>query len=108
LCRGLTEFAPASSTTHLLISQRLMGIPATDAMFFFLVWVQIEMIVSQVVYFWKALLTILVDTLKNLGNLRDSKSLPENAQMVWYIVIATIPVLLASQTLAINAIITTM
>jgi undecaprenyl-diphosphatase len=95
IVQGLTEFIPVSSTAHLLISQKLLGISASDAMFSFLVLVQIGTIVSLVVYFWKDLLAILVDTLKNLGGLRNFNSLPANAKLGWYIIIATIPALLA-------------
>lgn len=95
IVQGLTEFIPVSSTAHLLIGQSLLGLPADDAMFSFLVLVQIGTIVSLFVYFGKDLLSIFVDTLKNLSGLRDFNSLPANAKMGWYIVIATIPALLA-------------
>ncbi|MFL7870358.1 MAG: undecaprenyl-diphosphatase UppP [Anaerolineales bacterium] len=95
IIQGLTEFIPVSSTAHLLIGQTILGLPADDAMFSFLVLVQIGTIVSLLVYFWKDLSSILVDTLKNLDGLRDFKSLPDNAKMGWYILIATIPALLA-------------
>ena len=95
IIQGLTEFIPVSSTAHLLIGQTLLKLPADDAMFSFLVLVQIGTIVSLLVYFWQDLLSIVVDTLKNLSGLRDFNSLPENARMGWYIVIATLPALLA-------------
>jgi undecaprenyl-diphosphatase len=95
IIQGLTEFIPVSSTAHLLIGQALLGLPADDAMFSFLVLVQIGTIVSLLIYFWKDLSSILLDTLKNLGGLRDFKTLPPNAKMGWYIIIATIPALLA-------------
>jgi undecaprenyl-diphosphatase len=95
IIQGLTEFIPVSSTAHLLISQYLLGIPASDAMFAFLVLVQLGTIASLIVFFWKDLLTIVVDTLKNLSGLRNFTSLPQNAKLGWYIVIATIPALLA-------------
>jgi undecaprenyl-diphosphatase len=94
IIQGLTEFIPVSSTAHLLIGQTILGLPASDAMFSFLVLVQIGTIVSLLIYFWKDLLTIFVDTLKNLSGLRDFNSLPANAKMGWYIVIATIPALI--------------
>jgi undecaprenyl-diphosphatase len=31
IIQGLTEFIPISSTAHLLIAQRLLGVPANDA-----------------------------------------------------------------------------
>lgn len=95
IIQGLTEFIPVSSTAHLLIGQTLLGLPANNAMFSFLVLVQIGTIVSLLIYFWKDLLSIVVATLKNLGGLRDFKSLPADARMGWYIVIATIPALIA-------------
>jgi len=95
IIQGLTEFIPVSSTAHLLIGQRLLGLPADDAMFSFLVLVQIGTIVSLFFYFWKDLVAILVDTLKNLNGFRNFKSLPENAKIGWYIIIATIPALVA-------------
>jgi undecaprenyl-diphosphatase len=95
IIQGLTEFIPVSSTAHLLIGQTLLGLPADDAMFSFLVLVQIGTIVSLLIYFWKDLLSILVDTLKNLGSLRNFTSLPVNAKMGWFILIATVPALLA-------------
>jgi len=95
IIQGLTEFIPVSSTAHLLIGQSLLGLPADDTMFSFLVLVQIGTIISLLIYFWDDLLTIFMDTLRNLGGLRDFKTLPENAKMGWYIVIATIPALLA-------------
>jgi undecaprenyl-diphosphatase len=95
IIQGLTEFIPVSSTAHLLITQSLLGIPSGDAMFSFLVLVQLGTIVSLIVFFWKDLLTIVVDTLKNLGGVRNFNSLPQNAKLGWFIVIATIPALLA-------------
>jgi undecaprenyl-diphosphatase len=95
IIQGLTEFIPVSSTAHLLIGQTVLGLPANNAMFSFLVLVQIGTIMSLLIYFWQDLLSIVMDTLKNLGSLRDFKSLPENAKMGWYIIIATVPALMA-------------
>ncbi len=58
IIQGLTEFIPVSSTAHLLILQQLLGIPSSDAMFSFLVIVQLGTIVSLIVFFWKDLLAI--------------------------------------------------
>ncbi len=95
ILQGLTEFIPVSSTAHLLIAEHFMGIPADDATFAFSVLVQLGTILSLVIFFWKDLLGILVDTVKNLNGLGNFNSLPQNAKMGWYIVIATIPALLA-------------
>jgi undecaprenyl-diphosphatase len=88
LLQGLTEFIPVSSTAHLLIAQQLLGIPVSDAMFSFLVIVQLGTLVSLFAFYWKDLLTILRATLafrhptpeRNLG---------------LYLLLATVPALLA-------------
>ena len=95
IIQGLTEFIPVSSTAHLLIAEHFLGIKADDAIFVFNVLVQLGTTLALIIYFWKDLLAIVVDTLKNLGGLSNFKNLPENAKMGWYIVIATIPALLA-------------
>lgn len=96
ILQGLTEFIPVSSTAHLLIAQRMLGLdPADPALFSFSVLVQLGTIVSLIAFFWKDLLEIILATLTNLGGLRNFKSLPENARMGWFIVIATLPALLA-------------
>lgn len=95
IVQGLTEFIPVSSTAHLLIAQYFMGIPANAAAFTFSVLVQLGTILSLVIYFWTDLTTILKDTLANLGGLGNFNALPLNAKLGWFIVLATIPALLA-------------
>jgi undecaprenyl-diphosphatase len=96
ILQGLTEFIPVSSTAHLLLAQHFMGLDPTDpALFSFNVLVQLGTLLALIVFFWKDLLEIVVVTLKNLGGLRNFKTLPQNAKMGWYIVIATLPALAA-------------
>lgn len=85
---GLTEFIPVSSTAHLLIAQKLLNIPSDDAMFAFLVLVQIGPLAALIVYFWKDLWTLVK------AFFAKPFSTPENKQ-AWFIIIATIPALLA-------------
>ncbi len=87
IIQGLTEFVPVSSTAHLLVAQKLMGISANDAVFSFLILVQWGTLISLFVYFWKDLL--------NLVKAFFAKpfSSKENS-LAWYIIIATIPALL--------------
>jgi len=95
IIQGLTEFLPVSSTAHLLIGQKLLGIPASDATFAFLVIIQLGTILSLVIFFWKELWNIVKTTLTNLRGLNDFQSLPFNARLGWYILLATIPALIA-------------
>jgi undecaprenyl-diphosphatase len=97
IIQGLTEFIPVSSTAHLLIGQQLLGLPADDAMFSFLVIVQLGTIVSLLIYFWKDLWKILVATISSIKILlkREPGILDAEARLGWFILIATIPALLA-------------
>jgi undecaprenyl-diphosphatase len=88
ILQGLTEFIPISSTAHLLIGQKILGIPSSDAMFSFLVIVQLGTIVSLVVYFWKDLLKLVKAFFAKPFSTQENK-------LGWYIIIATIPALLA-------------
>jgi undecaprenyl-diphosphatase len=88
IIQGLTEFIPVSSTAHLLIGQKLLGLPADDAMFSFLVIVQLGTLVSLFAFYWKDLLAIAKATLD------FRRSSPERNLGI-YIVVATIPALIA-------------
>ena len=88
IVEGLTEFIPVSSTAHMLVLQRIFSIPAGDAIFAFLVLVQLGPLVALLVYFWKDYWMLIK------AFFAAPFSTPEN-KMAWYIIIATIPALLA-------------
>lgn len=88
IVQGLTEFIPVSSTAHLLVSQSIFEIPADDAMFSFLVIVQLGTLVSLFAFYWQDLLLIAKATLD------FRRSTPER-ELGFYIIIATIPALIA-------------
>ncbi|HSJ86276.1 MAG TPA: undecaprenyl-diphosphatase UppP [Anaerolineales bacterium] len=88
IIQGLTEFIPVSSTAHLLIGQRLLGLPADDAMFSFLVIVQLGTIVSLIVFYSRDLLGLVQAFFAKPFSTQENK-------LAWYIIIATIPALLA-------------
>lgn len=101
LIQGLTEFIPVSSTAHLLIGQQLLGLPANDAMFSFLVIVQWGTLVSLFVFYWKDLLVIARAMFqvarwlprRGMRNLEPETLL--QAKLGWYLLLATLPALLA-------------
>ena len=99
IIQGLTEFIPVSSTAHLLIGQKLLGLPADDAMFSFLVIVQLGTLISLFVFYGKDLLSIVSSTLKALPSMftksRDTWNLTPDTWLGFYIILATIPALLA-------------
>ena len=88
IIQGLTEFIPVSSTAHLLIGQQLFGIPADDAMFSFLVIVQLGTLISLFAFYWKDLIGIAKATID------FRRSTPERNLGI-YIIVATIPALMA-------------
>ena len=88
IIQGLTEFIPVSSTAHLLIGQRLFGLPADDAMFSFLVIIQLGTLVSVFAFYWKDLLSIAKAAID------FQHSTPERNLGV-FILIATLPALAA-------------
>jgi undecaprenyl-diphosphatase len=93
--QGLTEFIPVSSTAHLLIGQKILGIPSSDAMFSYLVLVQLGTVLSLIIYFWKDLWKILLVTLSSIKHLfeHNTNKMDMNARLGWFIIIATIPAL---------------
>jgi undecaprenyl-diphosphatase len=87
IVQGLTEFIPVSSTAHLLVTQELLKIPADDAMFSFLVIVQLGTIISLLAFYWKDLLSIFKATL-------DFRRVTPERDLGIYIIVATIPALI--------------
>lgn len=88
IVQGLTEFIPVSSTAHLLIVQYLLGLPADDFAFAFSVLVQLGTLLALIVYFWPDWLMLI------RAFFARPFSTPEN-RLAWYIIIASIPALLA-------------
>ena len=87
ILQGLTEFIPVSSTAHLLIGQTILGIPSNDAMFSFLVLVQLGTTLSLIIYFWHELWAVIK------AFFAKPFSSPLNS-LAWFIIIATIPALI--------------
>ena len=52
LIEGLTEFAPVSSTAHILLGAKLLGIHQSDFFNVFTVAIQSGAIMAAVIYFW--------------------------------------------------------
>lgn len=56
IVEGLTEFLPISSTGHLIIAQRLLGVTTTEFTKSFDIVIQFAAILAVVVLFWKKIL----------------------------------------------------
>lgn len=56
IVEGLTEFLPVSSTGHMIITQKLLGIESNDFVKLFTVGIQLGAIFSVVMLYWKKFL----------------------------------------------------
>lgn len=53
IVEGLTEFLPISSTGHMIITEKLLGVPDNDFTKLFTVGIQLGAILAVVVLYWK-------------------------------------------------------
>lgn len=94
IIEGLTEFIPVSSTAHLLIAEKLMGLNASGKETLVITTlIQMGPTVALIIYFWQDLIRIIQSVLKGIG--RGKPFEDPDARLGWYIVIATIPAALA-------------
>lgn len=98
IIQGLTEFLPISSTGHLTVAGKLMGLVSDknpEHWTSFIAVVQIGTLVAILIYFWNDLWNILINFIKD--NLVEKKKFSEqgsNSKMGWYIIIGSIPVVI--------------
>lgn len=72
MVEGITEFLPISSTGHLLVAERLMDIPKTDAVDAYTIIIQFGAIVAVFVVSWRHVLSMLQGM---TGRNRDGRNL---------------------------------
>ncbi|VAX24755.1 Undecaprenyl-diphosphatase [hydrothermal vent metagenome] len=96
IVQGLTEFLPISSTGHLTIAGKLMGLISVEnpeRWTSFIAVIQLGTLLAIVIYFRKDLWNILITFLKE--NLVERKKYSEqdiNSKMGWFIILGSIPV----------------
>lgn len=86
LVQGITEFLPISSSAHLILPSRLLGWPDQGVVFD--VAVHLGSLLAVVWYFRRDLVALL---LGSAGAIRD-KRFNDDARMVCYLAVATLPV----------------
>ncbi len=84
LVQGLTEFLPVSSSGHLVLSQKLLGID--DQGVTFEVMVHFGTLLSVVIYFWKPLWRMLLSILPPFR-----EDLSKDRKTIGYLAIASVP-----------------
>ncbi len=82
LVEGLTEFLPVSSTGHLIVAQRMLGLPAGDTSNTFAIGIQIGAITAILVLYWRRLL----DAMRTVAKPQLGKP-----NLLWQIMVAAIP-----------------
>jgi len=88
---GLTEFLPVSSTAHLTIVERLLGLSTTDpAVTGFTAVIQMGAIVAVILYFAKDIWRIVVAWCSGLVKPELRGRLDH--RMGWYVIVGTIPI----------------
>ena len=89
--QGLTEFIPVSSTAHLMIAEKLLGIPFDDRTFAFSVIIQLGTVIAMLAFFWKDIWQIAKAFFLGVVLRKPFNDL--HARLGWLVVIATIPAL---------------
>jgi undecaprenyl-diphosphatase len=91
IVEGLTEFLPVSSTGHLTIAEKLLGLQADDpAVTAFTAVIQVGAIVAVLVYFAKDLARIIRGWV--LGLVSRSARQAEEYRFGWLIILGSIPI----------------
>ncbi len=96
IVQGLTEFLPISSTGHLTLAGKLMGVidPNNPKEWTsFMAVIQLGTMVAVIIYFWKDLFSILQNFVKdNLTQRKIIKVQSRESKLGWFIIVGTIPV----------------
>ncbi len=98
IVQGLTEFLPISSTGHLTVVGKLMGLVSAEhpeQWTSFIAVIQLGTLVAILIYFWNDLWNIAKDFLED--NLIKRKGFGEqtfNSKMGWFIILGSIPVVI--------------
>lgn len=96
IIQGLTEFLPISSTGHLTVAGKLMGLISEEhpeQWTSFIAVIQLGTLVAILIYFWNDLWRITIDFINdNLLKRKSFNNQSENSKMGWYIILGSIPV----------------
>ena len=96
IVQGLTEFLPVSSTGHLTIVGKLMGLVSAEnpeRWTSFIAVIQLGTLLAILIYFWKDLWSIFIAFIKeNIVERKKYSQQDINSKMGWLIILGSIPV----------------
>jgi undecaprenyl-diphosphatase len=97
IIQGLSEFIPISSTAHLTIAGKIMGLinPAQPEQWTaFIAVIQLGTLLAVLIYFAKDIKGITLDFLtQNIGSKRKSfKEQSHESRLGWYVIIGSVPI----------------
>jgi undecaprenyl-diphosphatase len=91
IVEGLTEFLPVSSTGHLTIAEKALGLAVDDpAVTAFTAIIQVGAIVATIIYFWSDISRLAVAGIGGLFSARARRS--PDFRFAWYVVAGSIPI----------------
>ena len=91
IIEGVTEFLPVSSTGHLTIVQKLMGMQLDDpSLVAFTVIIQIGAIIAAIVYFWSDIWRVLTAWWTGLWRASERKKF--DYKYGWAIIVGSVPI----------------
>ncbi|HEY0246722.1 MAG TPA: undecaprenyl-diphosphate phosphatase [Gryllotalpicola sp.] len=90
IVEGITEFLPVSSTGHLTIVEKLLGLSVSDkGVTAFTAIIQVGAIIAVIVYFWRDIVRLVAAWFRGLAN-RNARG--QDYRLAWFVIIGTIPV----------------
>ena len=91
LVEGLTEFLPVSSTGHLTITEKLLGLTVDDpAVTAYTAIIQLGAIAATVIYFFKDIVRLLGAWFRGLRSAEERAH--HDYQLAWAVIVGSIPV----------------
>ena len=91
IVEGLTEFLPVSSTGHLTISEKLLGLTVDDpAVTAYTAIIQLGAIAATVIYFFKDIVRLLGAWFRGLRSAQERTH--HDYQLAWAVIVGSIPV----------------
>ncbi|WP_270888001.1 undecaprenyl-diphosphate phosphatase [Pedococcus sp. 5OH_020] len=91
IVEGLTEFLPVSSTGHLTITEKILGLTVDDpGVTAYTAVIQLGAILATLLYFWRDIVRLL--TAWGRGLARSQARADHDYQLAWAVIVGSIPV----------------